>query len=242
VRLRDVLAAAGPRAGAVEVAFAGMDRAPIESVPRFEKSLSMPMATGDGPLLAWAMNDAALPMLNGFPLRLVVPGWYSTYWVKALESITVLDHAFDGYWMKKAYRIPADPDANESPAELSKETRPIERMNVRSLVVRPEPGERIARGAIHEIEGVAWDGGSGVARVEVSTDGGASWSDARLERDLGPASWRRWRSEWMPKDPGPATIVARATSASGERQEAKPRWNRSGYMKNDPERIDVVVT
>jgi DMSO/TMAO reductase YedYZ molybdopterin-dependent catalytic subunit len=181
-------------------------------------------------------------MLNGFPLRLVVPGWYSTYWVKALESIAVLDHAFEGFWMKKAYRIPVDPDANESPAELSKETRPIARMNVRSLVARPEPGERVARGAIHEIEGVAWDGGSGIARVEVSTDGGASWSDARLERDLGPASWRRWRSEWMPKDPGPATIVARATSASGERQEAKPRWNRSGYMKNDPERIDVVVT
>jgi DMSO/TMAO reductase YedYZ molybdopterin-dependent catalytic subunit len=242
VRLRDVLAAAGVRSGALEVAFGGMDRAPIDAVPRFEKSLPMPVALGDGPLIAWAMNDAPLPMLNGFPLRLVVPGWYATYWVKALEAVTVLDRAFDGYWMKKAYRIPDDPDVNESPDDLRKDTRPVARMNVRSIVARPQPGETIARGALHEIEGLAWDGGSGVARVEVSTDGGASWSDARLERDLGRHAWRRWRAVWMPKDPGPVTIVARCTSASGERQEAKPRWNRAGYMKNDPERVDVEVT
>jgi DMSO/TMAO reductase YedYZ molybdopterin-dependent catalytic subunit len=242
VRLRDVLAAAAPRDGAVEVMFGGMDRAPLESVPHFEKALPLPVATGEGLMLAWSMNDAPLPMLNGFPLRLVVPGWYATYWVKALEAITVLDHRFEGYWMKTAYRVPDDPDANESPNELRKETRPLTLMNVNSVFARPRPGERIARGVLYEIEGLAWDGGSGVARVEVSTDGGTSWSDARLERDFGPHAWRRWRAVWMPKEPGQATIVARSTSASGERQEAKPRWNRSGYMKNDPERVDVEVT
>jgi DMSO/TMAO reductase YedYZ molybdopterin-dependent catalytic subunit len=241
VRLRDLLAAAAPRTGAVEVAFGGMDRAPLESVPRFEKSLPMDVATGDAPLLAWAMNDAPLPMLNGFPLRLVMPGWYSTYWVKTLTTVTVLDRAFDGFWMQKAYRIPDTPDVSESPAELAPHTVPVRRMNVRSLVVRPEPSERVRRGVIAEVQGVAWDGGSGIAQVEVSTDGGATWGRAELDRDLGPYSWRRFRATWMPKEAGPVTIVARATSVAGERQEAKPRWNRSGYMKNEPERVDVEV-
>lgn len=241
-RLRDVVRAAGPRAGAVEVAFSGLDHAPLESVPRFEKSLPLE-AAGTEPLVAWAMNDAPLPMLNGFPLRLVVPGWYATYWVKALATITVLDRPFDGFWMQKAYRIPDTPDASESPAAPSKQTVPVRRMNVRSLLVRPEPGERLARGAMTEVQGLAWDGGSGVARVEVSTDGGATWSDARLEEDRGPYSWRRFRYAWMPRDAGRATVVARATSVAGEQQsqQTPARWNRSGYLKNDPERIDVEV-
>jgi sulfite dehydrogenase len=235
VRLREVLAAAAPRDGAVEVAFGGMDRAPLESVPRFEKALPVTSA-------AWAMNDAPLPMLNGYPLRLIVPGWYSTFWVKALEAVTVLDHPFEGYWMKKAYRIPADVDATESPDDLRKDTVPVRRMNVRSLFVPRPAGETVARGAMVELQGVAWDGGTGIARVETSVDGGASWQDARLERDLGPFSWRRWRSVWMPKEAGHATVLARATNVLGEKQEARPRWNRSGYMKNDPERLELVVT
>lgn len=241
VRLRDVLDAAAPRSGAVEVAFGGLDRAPLESVPRFEKSLAMDLARGDGPLLAWAMNDAPLPMLNGYPLRLVVPGWYSTYWVKALETVTVLDRAFEGYWMKKAYRIPAADGARESPDALAKDTVPVTRMNVRSLFVPPRPGETLRRGAMVELEGVAWDGGSGIRRVEVSFDHGAAWHDARLDQDLGPFAWRRWRAVWMPEASGPATVLVRATSVAGEEQDAKPRWNRGGYLRNEPERLDVVV-
>ena len=241
VRLRDVLDAAGPRGGALEVAFGGLDRAPLESVPRFEKSLAVGMARGDGPLLAWAMNDAPLPMLNGYPLRLVVPGWYSTYWVKALETVTVLDHAFDGYWMKKAYRIPAGDGARESPDALSTDTVPVTRMNVRSLFAPPRPGETLRRGAMVELDGVAWDGGTGIRRVEVSFDGGTAWHDARLEQDLGPFAWRRWRAVWMPEQAGPASVLVRATSVGGEEQDPRPRWNRGGYLRNEPERLDVVV-
>ena len=254
VDLTDVLAAAGLLPGGMEVVFRGMDRAPLESVPRFEKSLPM-MASRDinapgtissavsvGAILAWAMNDAPLPMLNGYPLRLVVPGWYSTYWVKALESIDVQDCAFDGYWMKKAYRRPDNAYASERPDDLAKETVPVTRMNVRSLFVPPRPGETFARGTMAELQGVAWDGGTGIARVETSVDGGASWQDARLEQDLGPCSWRRWRSVWMPKDAGRVTVLARATSVGGEIQDTYPRWNRSGYMKNEPERLEVEVT
>jgi len=242
VRLKDVLAAAGPGDGAIDVQVGGLDRGPLDSVPAFEKALSMQVATGADVLVAWAMNDAPLPMMNGYPLRLVVPGWYSTYWVKALDRITVLDHTFDGYWMKKAYRIPARADHGESPDDLSKETIPIHRMNVGSLFARPGPGEKVASNAPFELQGVAWDSGSGIARVEVSTDGGASWQDASLDRDLGPFSWRRWRSVWVPTRKGPATVTARATSVGGEVQLAQPRWNRAGYMKNDPERIVVEVT
>ena len=254
VWLSEVLAATRPLPGGMEVVFRGMDRAPLETVPRFEKSLLMQTSrdilapgtvrsavTTDG-LLAWAMNDAPLPMLNGYPLRLVVPGWYSTYWVKALESIDVQGYAFDGYWMKKAYRIPANAYASERPDDLATETAPVTRMNVRSLFVPPRPGETFARGTMAELQGLAWDGGTGIARVETSVDGGASWQDARLEQDLGPYSWRRWRSVWMPKEAGRATVLARATSVGGETQDGYPRWNRSGYMRNEPERLDLVIT
>jgi hypothetical protein len=115
-------------------------------------------------------------------------------------------------------------------------------MNVRSLFARPLPGESLRVGSGYELQGVAWDDGSGIARVEVSTDGGVRWTDASLDRDLGRFSWRRWRSTWTPSERGTATLVVRATSQAGERQESKPRWNRSGYMKNDPERLEVEVT
>ena len=144
--------------------------------------------------------------------------------------------------MKKAYRIPANAYASERPDDLATETAPVTRMNVRSLFVPPRPGETFARGTMAELQGLAWDGGTGIARVETSVDGGASWQDARLEQDLGPYSWRRWRSVWMPKEAGRATVLARATSVGGETQDGYPRWNRSGYMRNEPERLDLVIT
>ncbi len=240
-RLKDVLAAAAPGAGAVEVTLAGLDHAPLDATPKFVKSLAMARATDPDVLVAWAMNDAPLPMMNGFPLRLVVPGWYSTYWVKALSNLEVVDHPFDGYWMKKAYRIPASADANEAPDALVKDTVPISRMNVCSLLVSPAAGAALRVGVAVPIEGLAWDGGSGVASVEVSSDGGASWQRAKLDADLGKYSWRRFHASWTPSQPGAATIVARATSAAGESQGNAPRWNRAGYMKNDCMRVDVRI-
>jgi sulfite dehydrogenase len=242
VRLKDVLDRAGLKAGAVDVTFGGLDRPPLQSTPDFVKSLDAARVQDPDVLVAWAMNDAPLPMLHGFPLRLVVPGWYSTYWVKALDAITVLPSAFDGYWMAKAYRIPKNDDANEAPADLVKDTTPISRMNVRSLFAKPLAGERIARGQAYGVEGVAFDGGSGIARVELSTDGGASFRDAQLGDDLGKYSWRRWRATWTPTTAGAAILVVRATSVAGEVQRSTPRWNRAGYMKNDPEHMQVTVT
>jgi hypothetical protein len=242
VPLASLLDRAGVRASARCVTFRGLDAAPIDGPPPFVKSLEIDRARDRDVLVAWAMNDQPLPMLNGFPLRLIVPGWYSTYWVKALTEIMVLDGPFAGYWMAKAYRVPKTDGADEAPDRLAPETAPISRMDVRSLVVRPEAGARVARGASYPMEGVAFDGGSGIARVEVSTDDGASWRDAVLDPDLGKYSFRRWRLSWTPMQPGPATIVVRATSTSGEQQRAAAQWNRSGYMRNVYERTQVVVS
>jgi len=242
VPLRTLLDRVGLRAGARCVTFRGLDTPPIQGPAPFVKSLDVDRALDADVLVAWAMNDQPLPMLNGFPLRLVVPGWYSTYWVKALTEVTVLDAAFDGYWMAKAYRVPATEGAVEAPDHPASDTVPISRMDVRSLLVQPESGARLRVGAPCAMEGIAFDGGSGIARVEVSVDGGASWRDAVLDADLGKYSFRRWRLTWTPTQPGSATIVVRATSVSGEQQRPAPGWNRGGYMRNVYERSPVVVS
>src|SRR5438270_8270953 len=145
VPVKSILDRAQVSSGAVDVSFAGLDAPPLPSVAAFAKALSIDHARDREVMIAYAMNDRPLPMVNGFPLRLVVPGWYGTYWVKALSDIEVLSKPFDGFWISKAYRVPkGDPNCNESPKELAKETVPISRMTVRSLFVRPEPSERIA--------------------------------------------------------------------------------------------------
>jgi DMSO/TMAO reductase YedYZ molybdopterin-dependent catalytic subunit len=241
VRLRDLLGRAGLKAGAVEVAFAGMDRGGPPTVPDFVKSLRMDEARRPEVLLAYEMNGEPLPLLNGFPLRLIVPGWYATYWVKALESITVLTKPFDGFWMAKAYRIPTTPNAVEKPDALAKETVPINRMNVRSFFTSAAPNSQLKRGQSCELDGIAFDGGNGIRRVEVSTDAGKSWQAAALGKDLGPYSFRRWRTSWQPETPGEYRLLVRATSNSGETQPLKEGWNRAGYMRNVIEGIDVTV-
>ncbi|HTL17745.1 MAG TPA: molybdopterin-dependent oxidoreductase, partial [Patescibacteria group bacterium] len=143
VRLRDLLDRAGVKTGAVDVAFTGFDRAPVSTTPGFVKSLAIDHARDGEVMIAYEMNDAELPMLNGFPLRLVVPGWFGTYWVKALSEIQVLPEKFQGFWMDKAYRIPKSANGSESPDHLAAETIPINRLSLRSLFVRPEPGEQV---------------------------------------------------------------------------------------------------
>jgi DMSO/TMAO reductase YedYZ molybdopterin-dependent catalytic subunit len=186
------------------------------------------------------MNGKPLPMLNGFPLRLVVPGWYATYWVKSLDTITVHDKPFDGFWMAKAYRVPTTKDFQEDPKNLAKETVPITRMTVRSLFVRPEPDESIKPGAAYEVQGLALDGGSGIEKVEVSADGGTTWAAAKLDPDLGKYSWRRWRFAWTPAQAGKYKLMAKATNTAGETQ-TTAQWNRSGYARNVIESVEVTV-
>jgi DMSO/TMAO reductase YedYZ molybdopterin-dependent catalytic subunit len=241
VRLRDVLARAGLRAGAVQVVFDGLDEGPLPSVHDFVKSLDVDRVRAEEVLVAHEMNGAPLPMLNGFPARLVVPGWYATYWIKALSEITVVDRTYEGFWMRPAYRIPNNPTAEESPQALAAVTVPINRMNVRSFFTRPDPDATIPVGRPCALDGIAFDGGDGIRSVEYSADGGDTWSAAQLGTDLGRFSFRRWLAEWTPAEHGDHVLKVRAVSNSGEMQPAVPRWNRSGYMRNVIEGIRVTV-
>ena len=240
VRLRDVLQRAGLKDGAVEVTFAGLDRGVTPDVPQFVKSLTLERSMDGEVMIAHSMNDAPLPMLNGFPLRLVVPGWFGTYWVKSLNEITVLPEPFKGFWMAKAYRIPNNPDAQETPQSLATETVPIAAMSVRSVFVRPEPSERLKRAERIEVEGLALDGGHGIRKVELSLDGGRTWRDAQLDSELGKYAWRRWRFHWQPEAAGAYRLMARATNGAGQTQTMQ-QWNRSGYQRNVIEHVDVTV-
>jgi sulfite dehydrogenase (cytochrome) subunit A len=238
VRLRDLLDAAGIRAGAVDVSFDGLDEPPLASIPDVVKSLAVDHARQPEVLVAYEMNGAPLPMLNGFPIRLVVPGWYATYWIKALSRIVVLDRTFDGFWMAKAYRVPNNPSGDESPDHLATDTIPIHRFTVRSIFVRPEPEEQIVIARPYEVEGVAFDYGTGIRRVEVSIDNGVSWQDARLDPEIGRYSFRRWRYRWTPQARGDRRLMVRATNNDGVGQPAR-HWNRSGFMRQIIE--DVAV-
>ena len=240
ISLKSILDHAQVKSGAVDVSFNGLDAPPLPSVSDFVKALSIDHARDGEVMIAYAMNDQPLPMLNGFPLRLVVPGWYGTYWVKALSEITVLPLAFSNFWTDKAYRIPSAPNGTEDPSNLAKDTIPINRFNLRSILVRPEPGETIHFGMPNEMEGVSFDSGRGITKVEVSTDGGATWADARLDPELGKYSWRRWRASWTPKSRGQYRLMARATNLAGETQSIA-QWNRSGFMWNVIEHLDVSV-
>jgi sulfite dehydrogenase (cytochrome) subunit A len=238
VRLRDILDRAGLKATAKQVQFDGLDAPPLPGTPDFKKSLDVEVARRDDVIVAYAMNGEPLPVLNGYPVRLIVPGWFATYWVKMLSSITVLDHVDDNFWMKTAYRIPDTPDAGVVPGATGYPTVPISRMHVRSFVTNVADGGTLT--GAHELRGIAFDGGSGIRRVEVSTDGGTTWRDAALERDYGKYSFRRWNAR-LALAPGAYTIAVRATANDGATQVPTPIWNPSGYLRSAIETYQVTV-
>ncbi len=239
-RLKDVLDAAGVQPGAAQVGLRGLDVPALPATPVFQKSLQIDHARDGEVMIAYEMNGEPLPMLNGYPIRLIVPGWFATYWVKSLASITVLDQPLKTFWMDKAYRIPDNPQANEEPQHLATTTVPINRMPVHSIFVKPAPGEQLRAGRSYQLAGLANDGDSGIKRVELSKDGGQSWTDATLGPDLGKYSWRRWQADWTPAAKGTYKLMVRATSTSGETQ-VTSQWNRSGYQRDVIEQQEVVV-
>jgi DMSO/TMAO reductase YedYZ molybdopterin-dependent catalytic subunit len=236
VPLNAVLERAGVRAGAKQVSFDGLDQPPASTVSDFVKALDIDHARDGEVLLAWAMNGEALPFLNGFPLRLVVPGYYGTYWVKHLSNVTVLDHDYDGYWMAKAYRIPDNECACVAPGTKPDHTRPIGKLNVRSFITSHADGATVSAGRPVALRGIAFDGGSGIARVELSRDAAQTWLPARLGEDLGAWSFREWRAE-LELPPGEHALRVRATSRSGEQQPLEATWNPSGYRRNVVETV-----
>jgi DMSO/TMAO reductase YedYZ molybdopterin-dependent catalytic subunit len=241
-RLRDVLAMAGVRQGAVQVTFDGLDKPAFPTVPDFVKSLDLTRITEDPDVIvAYQMNGQPLPMLNGFPARLIVPGWYATYWVKNLSEIEVVDSVFEKFWMKPAYRIPDTPCGCIEPGTAAARTVPINRMTVRSFIATPSAGARLKVGQPVDVKGIAFDAGTGITEVQLSADRGASWYRTQLGSDLGRYSFREWAATWTPQSTGSHRLMVRAFNAIGESQGAAPLWNPAGYLRNVIEHVDLQV-
>ena len=239
VPLDALLEEAAPHADAVDVVFAGLDRGMEGEVEqRYERSLPLAEALGAGCVLAYEMNGAPLPPQHGFPLRLVVPGWYGMTNVKWLSAITVVTEPFAGYQVATGYRVRRTED---------EEGRPVTRMRPRSLMVPPGIPDFLTRARIVDagpvrVEGRAWSGRAPIARVEVSTDGGSRWADAELTRELdGPWAWCGWSFAWEASSTGEHVLCCRATDETGDTQPLEPEWNLGGYENNAVQRVPVLV-
>lgn len=249
-RLKDILAKAGIAPGAKQISYHGLDHGVLPATPRLQKALDVEMVTSNPDILiAYEMNGEPFPLLNGFPIRMVVPGWFATYWVKMLAEIEVIDHVDNNFWMSTAYRIPDTPGNSVGPAETGFKTIPINKMRVRSFVTNIEDGgfiSGVASSAGSQIgvavRGIAFDSGSGIKKVEFSDDGGQTWTDTTLGSDLGKYSFRRWTTTWTARvGSGTHTLACRATANSGEQQGFTTAWNPGGYLKNNVETYKVTV-
>jgi sulfite dehydrogenase len=242
VSLRAVLEKAGLAKEARQVAFNGLDRAPIEATPDYIKALDVEHATDGEVMLAWAMNGEDLPMLNGYPLRLVVPGYYGTYWVKHVNEIEVLDNVYTGFWMGTAYRTPATPGRAVEPGTAPKKTDAIARYTIRSFITSVAEKATLPVGREALVRGIAFDAGHGIREVAFSSDGGRTWRVAELGKDEGRYSFREWRIAFTPRERGAHTLMSRALNRLGETQPLEPLWNPAGYLRNvvEPVKVEAV--
>jgi DMSO/TMAO reductase YedYZ molybdopterin-dependent catalytic subunit len=242
VRLKDVLDRAGVAAGAVQVRLKGLDTGLVPQTPDFMKSLAMDHARDGEVMLAYEMNGRPLPLLNGFPLRLVVPGWYATYWVKMVEDIEVLDQADENYWMSKAYLIPDTPGANITPQQKGVKMVPINRMLPRSFFTSLADGAAVEQGQTLNVRGIAFGGDTGIAKVLLSLDQGQRWQEARLGANHCKNGFRQWEFPLRLPTAGRQRLMVRAVNTAGVTQPDQPNWNPGGFMRNVIESIDLQVS
>jgi len=226
VPLVDLLERAGIGSTGAELVFRGADSGTVKGrseTTSFERSLKLDQARESEAILAYAMNGEPLPLRHGFPLRLIVPGWYGVASVKWLTEIEVVDRPFGGYFQTERYVYESERDGR-----LIKE--PVTLQRVRALITEPQPDQPMEPGNL-VIRGLAWSGAAPIARVDVSL-GGGPWQEARLLTEGTPHHWRRWELIIQLGQPGPTTIRARATDVAGRTQPEKPEWNRLGYGSN----------
>ena len=242
VRLKDVLSKAGVKPGAIEVWFGGADGPVMPATPAFRKSLPVAMAQRDDVFIATTMNGQPLPHLNGFPARLIVPGWTGTYWIKHLTSIEVSTKPLSNFWTQKAYRVPAGLFPVDLPftSQQDNATWPITEMVVNSVIAAPIDGAKVGRSGV-TVRGVAWDRGHGIKTVEVSFDGGKTWKPAELGKENGKYAFREFSTASGTLPPGPCVVSARAVSNKGETQATTLLRNPAGYHHNVPQTLTVAV-
>jgi DMSO/TMAO reductase YedYZ molybdopterin-dependent catalytic subunit len=236
-RLSDVMKLAGMNESAAYIEIDGADKG-VASTPDFIRSMPVKKAMHPATLLALTMNGET-PQMHGFPVRLIVPGWDGTSWVKWVTRLTAQAQPNNGFFMNPGYRIPRynlPPGTPARPTDLEV----IEGMPVKSSIMSPDDEAKLAAGTI-TIRGIAWAGENAVERVDVSTDGGSTWRSAGLSTQKLPFAWRLWQIVWKPERPGYYTILSRATDTAGRVQPFVPAWNPSGYLWNGIDRIEVTV-
>jgi DMSO/TMAO reductase YedYZ molybdopterin-dependent catalytic subunit len=242
-RLKDILARAGLKKEAVEIAFNGSDRAALDSTPPFIKSLPAWKALDENTLVAYEMNGAALPHWNGFPARIVVPGWSATYWMKQVVSIRALVQPLASFWMNTAYRVPMGkfPIIDRFTSQESTTTTPITEILVNSLITNVSAGQRFAAGQPLQFKGIAWDAGYGIRTVEISVDDGRTWQSATLGESQGRYSFRTWQFTCPPRASSRFSVMARANNAQGTVQPAELIFNGPGYHNNVVQKIAIDI-
>ncbi len=237
-RLVDVLKLAGADLQSAYVTANGADVG-VAKTPDFIRSLPMRKAIDPSTILAMDMNGSPIPELHGFPLRLVVPGWDGTSWVKWVNSLTVSNEQDQGFFMNPAYRYPKHPGPPGAPVDKA-DLEVIEGMPVKSYITGHADGQKIPMAA-SLLRGMAWAGEEHITKVEVSTDGGGTWRDAKLSPQTAPFTWRLWTLEWKPSQPGYYTVLSRATDSANRTQPMVAPWNPSGYLFNAIDRIGLTV-
>jgi len=243
VRLKDVLKKAGLKKEAAWIGFNGEDKAVYNETANFVRELKIEHLNDDI-ILAYEMNGEDLPYLNGYPLRLIIPGTYSDSWIKMISNITVTKERQKLHFMDHAYRIPDNECECETPDNLAATTKPIEEMNVNSIIGYPLTGTKVKNSAELIVRGVAFDGGHGIQKVQLSIDGGNSWEDASLDDgEEGKYAYRAFTYAFKPKENGRVTIMCKASNKKGDEQPfAKNiQWNRGGYKYNGIDKVTVEV-
>ena len=243
VRLKDLLQKAHPKKDAAWIGFNGKDKAVYEKTENFVREMKLEDLSDDI-ILAYEMNGEDLPYLNGYPLRLIIPGLYSDSWIKMLCNIKVTKEKQALHFMDHAYRIPDNACECETPENLATKTKPIEEMNVNALMGYPETGTKIKKGAELIVRGVAFDGGEGIQKVEISTDNGISWHEAKLDDGTqGKYAYRAFSYAFTPTQSGTLTLLSKATNTKGETQPFahEVKWNRGGYKYNGIDKVTVEV-
>lgn len=240
-KLKDVLNKVGVKKETIEVSFGGADGPVVDKTPDFIKSIPLSKAMDDATLIAYEMNGAPLPHFNGFPARIVVPGWTGTYWMKHVNKIDALTQPLKNFWMTAAYRIPIGmfPSGTRFTSQEYAPNTPITEMVVNSLITSHRDGANIKAGKV-TVSGIAWDGGYGIRTVQVSTDGGKSWSTAALGQDLGKYAFRPWSFELNAKR-GANTVMVNATNRIGQSQVTDLLFNGAGYHNNVMQNITLTA-
>ncbi len=237
-RLADVLKKAGVKATGKYVAMNGVDK-PVSKQPDFIRNVPMAKALDPDTILAHEMNGEPLPILNGFPLRAVVPGWEGAYAVKWLTHVQVIDKEHDGFFVKTAYRYP---NRRVAPGEAvaPQDMIPLTGLAVKSFINSPSDDAIIVPGKAR-LSGFAWAGESNIVKVDVSMDNGSSWFPAKLGKERERYAWRSFEYEFNITQPGSYLLMSRATDDKGNTQPVAPQWNPSGYLWNVIDKVRINV-